>query len=166
MPATVGSGFKVREKAFVAEIPRVSVTAMVKLRFAGEFTAAAIPLKPPCDVSVSHDGKLLPPATENVKVPVPPIAVNVTEYCLPEVVGGSAAFEVMETAGAMVTDSGAWSAAPAASVTIAVKLSVVGLRATGVPKRTPAVVNDRPVPASPVADQETGAVPPVFAKPV
>ena len=93
---------------------------------------------------------------------MPPVAAKVTEYCLPEVVGGSTLPEAIVIAGPMVMENGAWSDAPAASVTTAVKLMVAGAAARGVPSSAPPGVSESPVPPSPVADQTSGAVPPVL----
>src|SRR5438093_410534 len=82
-----------------------------------------------------------------------PVAGKVTEYCLPEVVGGSTLPEVIVIAGPRVMENGAWSDAPVASVTTAVKLMVAGAAAMGVPSSAPPGVSESPVPPSPVADQ-------------
>lgn len=78
-------------------------------------------------------------------------------------VAGRAAV-VIEIAGPIVTENWACAVAPAASVTVAVKLTVADVVPMGTPVKTPEDSSVKPEPFRPVAPQVSGAVPPVALK--
>lgn len=85
-------------------------------------TVGAVPLSV-APSEVSQDGRL---ANVQVMAPVPPLAINVTEYGFPEPTEGSGFGVVMVTGAFTVMDNGCTAlTAPALSVTVTEKLNGV-----------------------------------------
>jgi hypothetical protein len=110
------------------EAPSESVAVAMKEYGVSAVTVGAVPLSV-APIWVSQAGRM---PNVQVMAPVPPVAVNVSEYPFPEPTEGSGFGVVMVTGAFTVMDNG-WTAltAPALSVTVTKKLNGVGAVTTG-----------------------------------
>lgn len=118
-----------------------------------------MPVKRPWGFKDSQPGSA-PPKAESTIGPVPPDALTDAAYCAVDVVAGSGPGE-METGGSTSNNNAACAVAPAASVTVAVKLMVAGGVPMGCPANRQLELSATPEPVSPAAVQANGLVPPV-----
>ena len=143
----------------VADAPRLSETFAVK---ANDPVAVGVPvIAPDAAVRLSPVGRL-PELMDHVNGDVPPDSVSVCEYETVRSPPSSDAV-VIDSAALIVTDMVLVGAAPAASVTLTVKLNVPA--AVGVPLKTPAELKLKPPGTDPeLTDHVSVPVPPVVAK--
>jgi len=144
---------------FVEDRPRLSATLNVTVE---DPAAAGVPVIAPVEEFRLSGLGSVPEVIDQVKGAVPPDSVRVWLYAMPASPPGRDAV-VIDGAALMVTAKAFVGAAPAASVTLIVKLDVAA--AVGVPLRTPADDNVRPAGTDPaLTDHINGAVPPLDAK--